>query len=160
MCKKVHMENISKLVIPPGSKTGKKAKDYRDYLKAYRKFAKEKQAFAPKSNVKVDSQFSERLAADCFGFDVDHCKDLDGINPATNETYEVKATGFINNKVRFNPSKKANHVIWIKVNRESAIIREISGCVYSELDSNGFIDLDTFIKEHPEREISKMEYSY
>lgn len=154
------MENISKLVIPPGSKTGKKAEDYRDYLKAYREFAKDKQAFARQSSVKVDSQFSERLAADYFGFDVNHYNDLDGINPATSETYEVKATGFNNNKVRFNPSKKANHVIWIKVNRKSVIIREISGCVYSKLDNNGFIDLATFIKKDPIREISKMEYSY
>lgn len=154
------MENISKLVIPPGSKTGKKAEDYRDYLKAYREFAKDKQTFARQSSVKVDSQFSERLAADCFGFDVDHSNYLDGINPATRETYEVKATGFNNNKVRFNPSKKANHVIWIKVNRKSVIIREISDCVYYELDSYGFIDLATFIKNDPKREISKMEYSY
>ena len=155
------MACILNLVIPAKSKTKKSASNYRDYLVAYRNFAKKKRIFAPNSNVKVDSQFSEKLAADYFSFDVNHSSNLDGVNPITGQTYEVKATGFSNNRVRFNSQNIADHVIWIKVYKNKVVIREIDNAVYNSLEpSNGFINLSSYLKTNPTHEISKIEYTY
>lgn len=139
--------DISTITIPSGSNTGKTGTDYKNYLTAYSAFATSKVAFAPRSTVKVDSQFSERLAADLFGFDVDHSRGLDGINPSTNKTYEVKGTGFSNDKARFDPKNRADHVIWIKVRNGSVEIREIDVDVYNHLDTNGFVNINKNMKQ-------------
>ena len=119
------MAAISTIAIPTTSKTGKKPSEYKNYLQAYKAYTISKRPFSPGSTAKVDSQFSERLAADVFGFDVDHSRNLDGIHPLTNETYEVKATGFANNTAHFNSSNRADHVIWIKVRNGTIEITEI-----------------------------------
>ena len=136
------MNDISTLKISSGSKTNKTASDYKEYLTAYRDYTKSKRRFSPGSTAKVDSQFSERLAADVFNFDIDHTKGLDGINLNTKETYEVKASGFANNKVHFNKSNKADHVIWIKVRKDKIEIREIDIDIYNHLDANGFVNIN------------------
>lgn len=136
------MADISTIVIPSTSKTGKNALDYKNYLLAYKAYAISKRVFAPRSTAKVDSQFSERLAADIFGFDVDHSCNLDGIHPLTNQTYEVKATGFANNIAHFNNSNKADHVIWIKVRNGSIEITEIDADIYNHIDKRGFVNIN------------------
>ena len=154
------MASLLTLKIPTTSKTGKTISDYNDYLLAYRDFTNKKRIFAPSSTVKVASQFSERLAADYFSFDVNHSSYFDGVNPITGDTYEVKGTGFSNNKVHFNSTNIADHVIWIKVCRNKIVIREINNAVYSALTSTGFINLSSYIKTNPTHEISKAEYTY
>lgn len=66
------MQDISTFTIPATSKTGKNGIDNKNYLVAYKTYTLGKRIFSPRSSAKVDSQFSERLAADGFGFDVDH----------------------------------------------------------------------------------------
>ena len=135
------MSHISSIPIPHTSKTNKAACDYCVYLNAYRTFSIAKQQFAPGSTVKVDSQFSEALAADLFGFDINHQGGFDGVDPNTGDTYEVKGTGFCNNRVRFNPGVVPKHVIWIKVTKKEVIAKEIK--LSDELlQKGGFITLN------------------
>lgn len=144
--KSIKIPNILTLIISVASKTGKSAIDYSNYLCSYKTFTLEKRKFAPRSSVRVDSQFSERLAADIYKFDVDHSLNLDGNNPNTNETYEVKATSFSNNRVRFNSEIKADHVIWIKVRQKIIEISEIDVDIYNHLDKNGFVNINVHKK--------------
>jgi len=149
------MADISTFTTPSSSKTGKNGTDYKNYLIEYKNYTKNKRSFAPGSTVTVDSQFSERLAADLFGFDVDHSKGLDGINPSTNKTYEVKGTGFSNNKARFDPNNRADHIIWIKVRNGLVEIREIDVDIYNHLDPNGFVNINKNMQQ-----ISLVKYTY
>lgn len=100
------MADISTLIIPASSKTGKVPLDYKNYLVSYKSFTMAKRKFVKRSCAEVDSQFSERLAADIFNFDVDHSSNLDGKGLISGDTYEVKATGFSNNKAHFNAKIK------------------------------------------------------
>ena len=90
-----------------------------------------------------------------FGFHIDHSRGVDGINPQTNETYEVKGSGYSNNKVRFNLNNRADHVIWVKIRRKSIEIREIDTDIYNHLDNNGFVNINKIKKD-----ISLNVYSY
>ena len=143
------MSHISFMPIPQNSKTNKTAGDYCAYLNAYRTFSVAKQQFAPGSTVKVDSQFSEALAADLFGFDINHQGGFDGVDPNTGDTYEVKGTGFHNNRVRFNSDVVPNHVIWIKVTKKEVIATEIKLGIYQSLQKGGFITLNLLTDSIP-----------
>ncbi|MBU1144224.1 MAG: hypothetical protein KJ971_00005 [Firmicutes bacterium] len=149
------MPDILAIVIPSSSKTGKNGIDYKNYLLAYKSFTLGKRIFAKVSSAKVDSQFSERLAADVFGFDVDHSTNLDGLDPITKETYEVKGTGFSNNTAHFNPNNQADHVIWVKVRNGSIEIREIDTDIYNHLDQRGFVNINKHMNQ-----ISCVTYTY
>jgi len=159
------VQDISTFTIPATSKTGKNGIDNKNYLVAYKTYTLGKRIFSPRSSTKVDSQFSERLAADGFGFDVDHSRNLDGLHPITNETYEVKGTGFSNNTAHFNPNNKADHVIWIKVTPTDVIIKEISTTIYNSLPSvlageRASITLDAYLKSNPSDLISSVSFTY
>lgn len=141
------MSDITTITISSNSKTGKKGIDYKNFLLAYKEFTMKTRIFSPGSTVAVPSQFSEKLAADIFGFDVDHSLNLDGLHPITNETYEVKGSGYSNNKVRFNPNNQADHVIWIKVRNGKVEIREIDVNIYNCLDTNGFVNINKIMNK-------------
>ncbi len=149
------MPDITTISIPSTSKTGKNGVDYKNFLLAYKKFTMKTRAFSPGSTVAVPSQFSEKLAADIFGFDVDHSMKLDGLHPSTYETYEVKGSGYSNNKVRFNPDNQADHVIWIKVKNGKVEIREVDVDIYNCLDKYGFVNINKNMKQ-----ISVVTYTY
>jgi hypothetical protein len=131
------MANILTLQIPSSSKTGKQPSDYLDYLVAYKLFSSAKYKFAPGSTETLDSQFSECLAADYFSFVRSTENDFDGYKMvgSKKEYFEVKGTGYDNNRVSFNPLNKADHVIWIKVTPTDVIIKEISTTIYNSLPS-------------------------
>jgi len=82
------------------------------------------------------------LAADAFGFHINHKNGFDGVDPHTNETYEIKGSGYSNNKVKFNVNNIADHVIWIKIRRKAIEIREVDTDIYNHLDSNGFVNIN------------------
>jgi len=149
------MADISSLSIPSTSNTTKSASDYKNYLIAYRSFSNQKNKFAPKSTVKLDSQFSECLAADYFSFRKSAKKHFDGyrVVAGKKEYYEVKGTGFNNNRVSFNPVNQADHVIWIKATSTEVEIREINNAIYNSLPKvakgkRASITLDAYLKKN------------
>ena len=75
------------------------------------------------------------LAADYFSFVRSTENDFDGYKMvgSKKEYFEVKGTGYDNNRVSFNPLNKADHVIWIKVTPTDVIIKEISTTIYNSL---------------------------
>ena len=114
--------------------------NYIEYMRAYDEFYKKRRSILKlRGCPKLDSQFSENLAASKVGFHVDHSKDLDGCD-ANGETYEVKGTGYGNTKVHFS-DKQADHVIWVKATPSIVYIYEVDKSVYDARDSRGFVDL-------------------
>ena len=115
-------------------------KVYKDYMIAYDAFFKKRKAIFKRSCLKLDSQFSESLAADYVDFDLKHKDGFDGFD-SNNESYEVKGTGYTNNKVHFNVKYIADHVIWVKAEPKKVTIYEMDTGLYQNLDANGFVDL-------------------
>jgi hypothetical protein len=109
-------------------------------MKAYDDFYdKRRNIFKSRGCPKLDSQFSENIAADKVGFVLDHKNGLDGTDSNGN-TYEVKGTGYTNTKVRFSKNQ-ADHVIWVKATQHTVFIYEMDNNIYSNLDQNGFVDM-------------------
>lgn len=137
------------LVLFPLSKTKKKISDYKKYCRNYLDFNKAKQLFVKnKCVLKLDSQFSESLAADIFFFDINHTNGLDGIDPITNKSYEVKGTGIGNSRVRFSKTSKACYVVWVKFEKTRLVLTKIKNNVYDCTDPNGFVDLSSYLKNN------------
>lgn len=137
------------IVLYAQSKTGKDKKTYRKYIKDYLSFQKSKNEFVGKnSTLKLDSQFSESLAADVFFFDINHKNGYDGEDPITNNTYEVKGTGVKNDRVRFSKTKKAIFVIWVKVEWDKIVITKIDNNVYNATNKDGFVNLKSYLKNN------------
>ena len=113
---------------------------YQEYMKAYDNFYKKRLSIFGKGCPRLDSQFSESIAADYVDFDIDHKNGVDGHN-SKGESYEVKGTGYTNTKVRFNSKVQADHIIWVKAVQNQVMIYEMDLSVYQHLDSNGFVDL-------------------
>ena len=114
--------------------------DYIEYMKAYDEFYKKRcKILGKKGCPKLDSQFSENLAASKVGFKINHTLNLDGVDDK-GETYEVKGTGYSNTKVHFS-NTQADHVIWVKATPGVVYIYEIDNGVYGKLNKKGFVDL-------------------
>ena len=116
--------------------------DYIEYMEAYDEFYKKMcTIFGTSGCPRLDSQFSENIAADKVGFALEHKNGFDGVDNL-GKTYEVKGTGYTNTKVRFS-SKKADYVIWVKATPGKVFLYEMDVRLYSNLDKNGFIDMST-----------------
>ena len=117
-------------------------KDYIEYMKAYDEFYQKRHNILKlKGCPKLDSQFSEHIAADKVGFTLKHKDGLDGID-TTGQTYEVKGTGYTNTKVHFSQNK-ADRVIWVKATQCKVFVYEVDNNIYSNCDQNGFVDIAT-----------------
>ena len=115
--------------------------DYKEYMRPYDEFYEKRcKIFKSKGCPKLDSQFSENIAADKVGFKLDHKDGIDGVD-ANKETYEVKGTGYTNTKVHFSKNK-ADHVIWVKATPHKVFVYELDNSIYSKTDGNGFINLE------------------
>lgn len=120
-------------------------KEYIKYMRAYHRFYERKLAIFGKSSLRLDSQFSESIAADYFDFTLEHKNGVDGHNK-NGESCEVKGTGYNNTRVRFTPAQKsADHIYWIKAdkNNKKVLIQEIdlSRCT-NNFNKDGFITLE------------------
>ncbi len=118
--------------------------DYIDYMKAYDDFYQKRLKVFNGGSPRLDSQFSESIAADYFDFELDHKDGVDGHN-STEESCEVKGTGYTNTRVHFTDTqRKAKNIYWVKAvqNAREIIIQEIdlSNCT-SEFNKDGFITL-------------------
>ncbi len=114
--------------------------DYIEYMKAYDEFYKKRcTIFDSDGCPRLDSQFSENIAADKVGFTLKHKNGFDGVDDL-GQTYEVKGTGYTNTKVRFS-DKKADYVIWVKATPGKVFVYQVDVEIYSKLDVNGFVDM-------------------
>ena len=117
--------------------------DYIEYMRAYDEFYEKRcKIFGPKGCPRLDSQFSENIAADKVGFKLKHKNGVDGID-VSGKTYEVKGTGYANTKVRFNSRNEADRVIWVKATQYKVFVYEVDNTIYSNCDQNGFVDMTT-----------------
>lgn len=116
-------------------------REYIDYMRAYADFyAVVSKNFG--ACPRLDSQFSESIAADYFDFTLKHVNGYDGYTDS-NQSCEVKGTGFTNSKVHFSLNvSKASHIFWVRTNKEERVVEILEIEVnYSGLDARGFIDL-------------------
>lgn len=116
------------------------------YLEAYDDFNEIRKSLGIKGNPKVDSQVSEAIAANKIGFEITHDDNLDG--KLDSDTYEVKGTGYNNDKARFSQNR-ATKVIWVKLlSKGNYEIREINNpkSVYDDAlkSSIGIVDLSKY----------------
>lgn len=114
---------------------------YKEYMNAYDDFYKARLSLFKQGCPRLDSQFSESIAADYLDFTLDHPTDGDGTS-SSGEIYEVKGTGYTNTKVRFNKNSNPDHIIWVKASSSKKVhVYEIDKSVLNKLDVKGFVDL-------------------
>ena len=145
------------LILYPLSKTKKQIKDYEKYIEGYLKFQEVKSSFTKnKTTLKLDSQFSEALAADVFFFDINHKKGLDGQDSMTNKTYEVKGTGINNDRVKFSKKNKADYVVWVKLKSDTIILTKMNNDIYNSLNSDGYVSLNSYVKSNKDSVLKRI----
>lgn len=133
--------------------------EYVQYMEAYDEFYLKKLMIFGKGCPRLDSQFSESIAADYFDFDLNHANGYDGYKNIT-ESCEVKGTGYTNSKVRFSlTTKQADHILWVKSDHKSKTVKILEIKVdYTGLDKNGFIDLTNNMYVSIINEIGSLNY--
>ena len=138
--------SLKEVVMIMAKKDKLSEENIRAYLEAYDDFNKIRKSLGIKGNPKVDSQVSEAIAANKIGFEITHKGYLDG--KLGSNTYEVKGTGYNNNKARFSQNR-ATKVIWVKLlSKDTYEIREINDpkSVYDDAlkSSVGIVDLSKY----------------
>lgn len=119
-------------------------KEYKEYMKAYDEFFNKKLSIFEGGSPRLDSQFSESIAADYFEFNLDHKDGFDGHN-SNGESCEVKGTGYNNSRVKFTVDQRsAQHIYWVKADGKNKAVEiqeiDLSACA-SEFNKDGFITL-------------------
>lgn len=117
--------------------------EYKEYMIAYDDFFNKKLSIFGSGSPRLDSQFSEALAADYYDFNLDHINGYDGYT-SNNESCEVKGTSYTNSRVRFSKlTPKAQHIFWVKTNGQNRTVDVLEIDVdYNGLNKDGFINLD------------------
>ncbi|MDE7182494.1 MAG: hypothetical protein K2O41_05665 [Clostridia bacterium] len=114
--------------------------EYKEYMKAYDEFYHKRKAFSKRGSPKLDSQFSENIAADYFDFNLDHKNGFDGHN-SKGKSCEVKGTGYKNTRVGFTQNQiSADHIYWVKADEVNRMVNiqeiDLSKCV-KKFNNNG-----------------------
>ena len=110
-------------------------------MKAYDDFYHKRKAFCKgDSSPKLDSQFSENIAADYFDFNLDHKNGFDGHN-FKGQSCEVKGTGYKNTRVGFTQNQiSADHIYWVKADEANRVVNiqeiDLSKCA-KKFNKNG-----------------------
>lgn len=117
-------------------------KDMETMIYCYDFFNKKLSIFSGGSP-RLDSHFSESLAADYYDFNLDHINGYDGYT-SNNESCEVKGTSYTNSRVRFSMlTPKAKHIFWVKANGQNRTVDVLEINVdYNGLNKDGFINSD------------------